>query len=124
MRAIPELGDAVTAPAVAAPAFDAQAFGPDFAWCVGTAAYQIEGAVSADGRGASIWDTLSPPPGRVRHGDTGAVACDHYHRWRDDVEVLRQLGVVAYPISIAWPRIASDVTSAPNPASLDWYARL
>src|SRR5215471_1592874 len=103
MGALPELNGAVAAPELATPTLDAHVFGPDFAWGVATAAYQIEGAVTTDGRGPSIWDTFSHTPGNVMHGDTGDLACDHYHRWREDVELLRQLGVGAYRFSIAWP---------------------
>lgn len=76
---------------------------PDFLWGVATAAYQIEGAVDVDGRAPSIWDTFSATPGNVDNGDTGAVACDHYHRWPEDVALLRRLGVDAYRFSVAWP---------------------
>ena len=95
-----------------------------FVWGVATAAYQIEGAVHADGRGPSIWDTFSHTPGRVLNGDTGDVACDHYYRWREDLQLLRDLGVGAYRFSIAWPRIIPDGTGAVNAAGLDWYERL
>jgi beta-glucosidase len=93
-------------------------------WGAATAAYQIEGAVAADGRGTSIWDTFSHTPGTVLNGDTGDVACDHYHRWREDVALLRELGVGAYRFSIAWPRIIPTGTGAINEAGLDWYERL
>ena len=72
---------------------------------VATAAYQIEGAVTADGRGPSIWDTYSHTPGMVAGGDTGDVACDHVHRYREDVGLMRDLGVDAYRFSVAWPRV-------------------
>jgi hypothetical protein len=80
-------------------------FPPGFLWGASTAAYQIEGAVRADGRGVSLWDTFAHTPGRVRDGATGDVACDHYHRWPEDVALLGDLGVGAYRFSIAWPRI-------------------
>jgi beta-glucosidase len=99
-------------------------FPTNFVWGVATAAYQIEGAVNEDGRGTSIWDTFSHTPGKVLDGDTGDVACDHYHRWREDLAILRDLGVGAYRFSIAWPRIVADGTGAPNAAGLDWYERL
>ena len=79
-------------------------FPKDFLWGVSTAAYQIEGAWNEDGRGLSIWDTFSHIPGRTRNNDTGDVACDHYHRWRDDVALMRELGIGAYRFSISWPR--------------------
>jgi beta-glucosidase len=84
---------------------DLPGFPPGFLWGASTAAYQIEGAVRADGRGVSIWDTFAHTPGRIRDGATGDVACDHYHRWPEDVALLGDLGVGAYRFSIAWPRI-------------------
>jgi beta-glucosidase len=91
---------------------------------VSTAAYQIEGAVHEDGRGPSIWDTFAHTPGRVRDGDTGDVACDHYHRWPEDVALLAELGVDAYRFSITWPRIQPDGSGRPHAAGLDFYDRL
>ncbi len=98
-------------------------FPPGFVWGTATAAYQIEGAVHEDGREPSIWDTFSHTPGRVLNGDTGDVAADHYHRWREDLAILRDLGVAAYRFSIAWPRIIPTGSGAPNAAGLDWYER-
>jgi beta-glucosidase len=89
-----------------------------------TASYQIEGAVSEDGRTASIWDTFSHTPGKVRHGDTGDVAADHYHRMEADVALMKEIGLDAYRFSIAWPRIRPGGTGAVNPAGLDFYSRL
>jgi beta-glucosidase len=100
------------------------AFPPDFRWGVSTAAYQIEGAVTEDGRGPSIWDTFSHQPGHIADGSTGDVACDHYHRWPEDVALMRELGVRAYRFSIAWPRIQALGTGAANPAGLAFYDRL
>ncbi|HEY3870310.1 MAG TPA: GH1 family beta-glucosidase [Actinocrinis sp.] len=99
-------------------------FPDDFLWGTSTAAYQIEGAVRKGGRGASIWDTFSHTEGRTRDGDTGDVACDHYHRWAEDVALLADLGVNAYRFSVAWPRIQPDGTGPANPAGLDFYDRL
>jgi beta-glucosidase len=99
-------------------------FPANFLWGVSTAAYQIEGAVAEDGRGRSIWDTFSHTPGRVRNGDTGDVACDHYHRWAEDVALLAELGVGAYRFSIAWPRIQPDGSGVVNSRGLDFYDRL
>jgi beta-glucosidase len=99
-------------------------FPSHFVWGVATAAYQIEGAVHEDGRGTSIWDTFSHTPGKVLNGDTGDVACDHYHRWREDLGLLRELGVGAYRFSVSWPRIVPTGSGAPNSAGLDWYERL
>jgi beta-glucosidase len=98
---------------------------PDgFLMGVSTAAYQIEGAVAEGGRGPSIWDTFAHTPGRTRDGDTGDLACDHYHRWAQDVALMAELGVDAYRFSIAWPRIQPDGAGPPNPAGLDFYDRL
>jgi beta-glucosidase len=99
-------------------------FGPDFRWGVATAAYQIEGAVDEGGRGPSVWDTFSAEPGRVRDGDTGAVACDHYHRYAEDIALMQRLGVDTYRFSFAWPRIVPDASGAVNPKGLDFYDRL
>ncbi|PZG17698.1 beta-glucosidase [Micromonospora craterilacus] len=96
---------------------------PDFLWGVATSAYQIEGAVRADGRKPSIWDTYCTKPGAVDNGDTGEVACDHYHRWPQDMALLRDLGVDAYRFSVAWPRVRPDGTGPVNPAGLDYYDR-
>src|SRR5687767_483196 len=87
--------------------------GKDFTWGVATAAYQIEGAIHADGRLPSIWDTFSATPGKVLNGDTGEVACDHYHRWESDVDLMVSLGVDAYRLSTAWPRVM-DEQGRPN----------
>ncbi|MFI7113115.1 GH1 family beta-glucosidase [Nonomuraea sp. NPDC050227] len=95
-----------------------------FLWGTATAAYQIEGAVAEDGRGASIWDTFAHEPGRTRDGHTGDVACDHYHRWREDVALMSGLGVNAYRFSIAWPRVQPLGAGEVNPAGLDFYERL
>ncbi len=98
---------------------------PDgFVWGTATAAYQVEGAVDEDGRGVSIWDTFVTVPGAIAGGDTGAVACDHYHRYAEDVDLMAGLGVNAYRFSIAWPRIQPDGTGAANPKGLDFYRRL
>jgi beta-glucosidase len=96
----------------------------DFTWGVATAAYQIEGAVDEDGRGESIWDRFSATPGKVRAGDTGAVACDFYHRYPEDVGLLRELGVGAFRFSIAWPRVVPGGRGPVNEAGLDFYDRL
>jgi beta-glucosidase len=101
-----------------------QALGPDFAWGVATAAYQIEGGVAEDGRSPSIWDTFCRVPGAIDNGDTGDVACDHYHRWREDVRLLAELGVGAYRFSVSWPRVVPGGTGPANPAGLAFYDRL
>lgn len=98
---------------------------PDgFLWGVATSAYQIEGAANEDGRGPSIWDTFAHTPGKTRNGDTGDVANDHYHRYREDVALIKSLGAKAYRFSIAWPRIFPEGTGTPNEKGLDFYRRL
>ncbi|MET8703085.1 GH1 family beta-glucosidase [Kitasatospora sp. NPDC004723] len=97
---------------------------PGFRWGVATAAYQIEGAVGEDGRGPSVWDTFTARPGAIRDGHTGAVACDHYHRWPEDIALLQGLGVDGYRFSIAWPRIQPTGAGTVNPAGLAFYDRL
>jgi beta-glucosidase len=101
-----------------------QGFSSSFVWGTATAAYQIEGAVAEDGRGPSIWDTFSHTPGRVAKGETGDVACDHYHRWREDVDLLADLGVDAYRLSVAWPRVLPAGAGRVEPRGLDFYRRL
>ncbi|GGQ42417.1 GH1 family beta-glucosidase [Couchioplanes azureus] len=98
---------------------------PDgFVWGAATASYQIEGAAREDGRGPSIWDTFSRTPGRVHAGHTGDVACDHYHRYVEDVALMAELGLRAYRYSIAWPRVQPDGTGPVNTRGLDFYDRL
>ncbi|MDP9394238.1 MAG: GH1 family beta-glucosidase [Actinomycetota bacterium] len=102
----------------------ARTFPQDFLWGSATASYQIEGAATEDGRAPSIWDTYSHTPGRVLNGDTGDVAADHYHRWREDVDAMGALGLKAYRFSIAWPRIVPTGAGAVNSAGVDFYSRL
>jgi len=98
---------------------------PDgFKWGAATAAFQVEGAWQADGKGESIWDRFCRTPGNVERGDTGDVACDHYHLWRADVALMRELGLNAYRFSIAWPRILPQGRGAVNSAGLAFYDRL
>lgn len=105
-------------------ATDHPVFGPDFVWGVSTSAYQIEGGVAKGGRGPSTWDTFSAEPGRTLNGDTGAVACDHYHQYAEDVALLKDLGVDAYRFSFAWSRIQPTGSGPANAAGLDFYDRL
>ena len=98
-------------------------FPRDFVWGVATSAYQIEGAVAAGGRGPSIWDTFSHTPGAIDDGDTGDVACDHYHRWPEDLDLMAELGIAAYRFSVAWPRVMPDGRTV-NQEGLDFYRRL
>ena len=98
---------------------------PDgFRWGCGTSSYQIEGAWQADGKGLSVWDAFAHTPGRVAHGHTGDVACDHYHRFRDDVALMADLGLKAYRFSIAWPRVQPDGAGPANAAGLRFYSDL
>ncbi|MBN8634531.1 MAG: beta-glucosidase, partial [Anaerolineae bacterium] len=99
-------------------------FPSDFVWGAATAAYQIEGGTTADGRGPSIWDTFTHTPGKVLNGDTGDKAADHYHRWREDIALMQTLNLAAYRFSIAWPRILPTGRGKINQAGLDWYSRL
>ncbi len=99
-------------------------FPEHFVFGVATSAYQIEGAVHADGRGPSIWDTFCQEPGRIQDGSGGDVACDHYHLWQGDLDLIRELGVSAYRFSVAWPRVQPDGRGAVNAAGLDFYERL
>jgi beta-glucosidase len=93
-------------------------------WGVSTSAYQIEGAVDADGRGRSVWDTFCARPGAIADGGSGAVACDHYHRYEQDVALMADLGVGAYRFSVAWPRVQPTGSGPVNPAGLAFYDRL
>lgn len=108
---------------LAAPA-KAVAFPPGFLLGAATAAYQIEGAVSEDGRTASIWDTFSATPGKVVNGDTGDVACDHYHRYAEDVALMSALGLGAYRFSVSWPRVQPGGSGPGNAKGIDFYSRL
>ena len=99
-------------------------FPPGFLWGTATASYQIEGAVHEDERGASIWDTFSHQPGAVWNSDNGDIACDHYHRVTEDLELMHQLGVGSYRFSVAWTRIQPDGKGPANQAGLDFYRRL
>lgn len=107
----PVIGTALTLPA-------------GFRWGVATAAYQIEGAAAEDGRTPSIWDTYAHTPGRVAGGDTGDVACDHYHRMPQDVALIRDLGLDTYRFSVSWPRVQPGGTGGLNPKGIDFYERL
>jgi beta-glucosidase len=98
---------------------------PDgFLWGAATSAYQIEGSPLADGAGPSIWHRFAHTPGRVRNGDTGDIACDHYHRYADDVALMRHLGLTAYRFSVSWPRVLPTGRGRANPAGLAFYDRL
>ncbi|MFI6345801.1 GH1 family beta-glucosidase [Streptomyces sp. NPDC050560] len=103
---------------------DLAALPKDFLWGVATSAYQIEGAVDEDGRSPSIWDTFSHTPGKIDGDDHGDVACDHYHRWPEDLGLMKELGAGAYRFSIAWPRVLPGGDGEVNQAGLDFYDRL
>lgn len=99
-------------------------FPATFLWGAATSAYQIEGAAHDDGRGTSIWDVFSHEPGRTHRGDTGDIACDHYHRLEPDLDLMRDLGLRAYRFSIAWPRVQPEGRGHPNKLGIDFYSRL
>ena len=96
----------------------------DFLWGASTSALQIEGAIAEDGRGPSIWETFAQRPGAIQDGSHPDVACDHYHRWREDVGLMKQLGLGAYRFSVSWPRVLPQGTGAVNAKGLDFYDRL
>ncbi len=128
------MGTAAQAAAVASAAPQEGSGGPSpassrtfpkgFLWGTATASYQVEGAVAEDGRGPSVWDTFSHTPGKVVNNANGDVADDHYHRYTDDVQLMKALGVKTYRFSIAWPRVFPKGTGAPNPKGLDFYNAL
>ena len=99
-------------------------FPEGFKWGVATSAYQIEGAVNADGRGRSIWDTFCDRAGAIADSSSGAVACDHYNRWESDLDLMHTLGITSYRFSIAWPRVLPDGRGPVNQRGLDFYDRL
>ena len=99
-------------------------FPSDFAWGAATAAYQIEGAVNEGGRGLSIWDEFCRLPGKIANGDSGDIACDHYHRWEEDLDLVQSLGMNSYRFSVSWPRIQPTPDGAVNQEGLDFYGRL
>jgi beta-glucosidase len=114
--------DAAANPPPASPA--ALRFPPGFRWGTATSSYQVEGATREDGRGPSIWDSFCRQPGRIRDGSTGDAGADHYHRYKEDVALMKGLGTRAYRFSIAWPRLFPEGTGALNPKGLAFYDRL
>ncbi|MEE1747545.1 MULTISPECIES: GH1 family beta-glucosidase [unclassified Streptomyces] len=106
------------------PAPEAAQFPAGFVWGAATAAYQVEGAAAEDGRTPSIWDTFSRTPGKVHNGDTGDIAADHYHRYRDDVALMKRLGLTAYRFSVSWPRVQPTGRGPAVERGLDFYRRL
>ena len=120
--AMPDVATAkLEEPALASPG---RSFPPGFRWGTATASYQVEGAANEDGRGPSIWDTFSHAQGKTVNGATGDVADDHYHRYKQDVQLMKALGVKVYRFSIAWPRVFPQGSGSPNPKGLDFYNRL
>ena len=98
---------------------------PDgFSWGTATASYQIEGAWNEDGKGESIWDMVSHTPGKIRNEDTGDIACDHYHRYKEDVQLMKQLNLNAYRFSISWPRIFPSGRGEINEKGVAFYDNL
>jgi beta-glucosidase len=106
------------------PFLPAQGFPPGFVWGVATSAFQIEGAAAADGKGDSIWDRFCRVPGHIADGSNGDVACDHFRRWREDLDLIAHLGVDAYRFSMSWPRVQPDGRGAFNDRGFDFYERL
>ena len=100
------------------------AFKKDFAWGVATASYQIEGAWNEEGKGASVWDVYTHEPGRIKDSSTGDVACDHYHLFREDVKLMKELGIRAYRFSLSWPRLIPNGVGELNPAGVKFYSDL
>ena len=99
-------------------------FPQDFIWGAATSSYQIEGAANVDGRGPSIWDTFSKTPGKVANGDTGDVANDHYHRYLEDIALMKELGLKSYRFSFAWPRMFPQGSGAREERGFAFYDRL
>jgi len=114
----------MSATAAGSPVSVARRFPEGFYWGVATSSYQIEGAWDEDGKGVSIWDTYAHTPGNIHNDDNGDVANDHYHRYEEDVALLKSIGATAYRFSISWPRIFPEGTGEPNPKGLDFYSRL
>ena len=101
-----------------------RSFPEGFLWGTATAAYQVEGAANEDGRGATIWDTFSHIPGKVKNNDTGDIACDFYHRYPSDIKLMKEMNVKAFRFSVAWSRIFPDGMGTPNQKGVDFYKKL
>ena len=99
-------------------------FPPDFVWGAATAAYQIEGGWNEDGKGENIWDLFVREPGNIKDGSSGDVACDSYHQYQADVELLKQMGVTSYRFSISWARVLPAGVGEPNPQGIQYYKNL
>jgi beta-glucosidase len=111
-------------PSPSLPALARADFPADFAWGCSTSSFQIEGGAAQDGRAESIWDRFCQQPGKIRDGSNASVACDHYHRWPEDLDIAQQFGMNAYRFSIAWPRVITELGAKPNQRGLDFYSRL
>ena len=121
--ALPDVKSAAAGPIPAADGVSDRAFPKGFLWGSATASYQVEGAVKVGGRGVSIWDTFSHTPGKTHNGDTGDVATDSYHRYKEDIALMKSLGLKTCRFSVAWPRIFPQGTGAPNQKGVDFYRR-
>ena len=99
-------------------------FSKDFIWGAATASYQVEGAAFEDGKGLNIWDVTSKPDGRIKHNENGDVACDHYHRYKDDIKLFKELGIKYYRFSISWSRVIPDGMGEVNEKGLQFYSDL
>ena len=124
VSAVPGAAFAFPSAAQTANVFVPYQFPKDFVWGVATASYQIEGAWNVDSKGESIWDRFSHTVGKVKGADTGDIACDSYHRYREDIELAKGLNLKSYRFSVSWPRIQADGTGKPNQKGLDYYKRL
>src|SRR5215813_12472206 len=123
-RTEPNVGQAQPVPNPASQPSTGRKFPKGFYWGTATSAYQIEGAWNEDGKGPSIWDTFTHAPGKIANGDTGDVANDHYHRYPEDVALMKEIGANAYRFSISWPRIFPEGAGEPNQKGVDFYRRL
>src|SRR5215472_3630558 len=124
VSAVPSAAFAFPSAAQTANAFVAYQFPKDFVWGVATASYQIEGAWNVDGKGESIWDRFAHTIGKVKGADTGDVACDSYHRYKEDIALAKTLNCKSYRLAISWPRIQANGTGPANPKGLDYYRRV
>jgi beta-glucosidase len=122
--ALTALGTSVAGGKAAALPTPASGFPAGFRWGTASSAYQVEGAAREDGRGPSIWDTFSHTPGKIRDGSNGDVSADHYHRYKEDIALMKALGARTYRFSIAWPRVFPEGRGVANPKGLDFYSRL
>lgn len=99
-------------------------FPKGFIWGTATSAYQIEGAWNEDGKGESIWDNFTHKSGNIKNHETGDIACDHYHRYKEDIQIMKNMGVMCYRFSVSWPRIFPNGVGKQNKKGLDFYKKL